>query len=200
MSTGWIGEEWRANYSVTARVPYLHRQSPHGLVETRQDGAARFLVEPRRGLSSRPFEHDLDHDGAISFVHGGIIPEYLDTIEDRDDGPVSAMNRIGSELLDLLVDEPFPISLPRRASREVREWWSERGPMWNRDWALHDEPEVCRRVDRTLERLRVRRVVMGHTPHFAGIVSRCRGKILLIDTGTTSLSSCRRRFERARAD
>ena len=162
MSTGWIGEEWRANYSVTARVPYLHRQSPHGLVERRQDGAARFLVEPRRGLASQP--SDLDLDGAISFVHGGIIPEYLDTIEDRDG-----------------------VSL--RRCQGSREWWSERGPMWNRDWALHDEPEVCRRVDRTLERLRVRRVVMGHTPHFEGIVSRCRGKILLIDTGTTSLAS-----------
>lgn len=33
------------------------------------------------------------------------------------------------------------------------------------------------------DRLGVRRLVMGHTPNFEGMVSRCNGTILLIDTG-----------------
>jgi hypothetical protein len=59
--------------------------------------------------------------------------------------------------------------------------------MWNRDWALESEDEICERVDKVLERLKVRRLVMGHTPQFEGITARCDGKVLLIDTGSSFL-------------
>ncbi|GAA6009603.1 hypothetical protein JCM11491_001031 [Sporobolomyces phaffii] len=158
MSTGWIGQEWRANYSITARIP---------------------LSDPSPSLS--PYADD---DGAISFVHGGITPEYLDTLS-KAESPVDAMNRIGHSLLVSLVESPnpYPVSLPRAATPEQRMFWSETGPMWNRDWATQGEGEICERVRETCKRLRVRRLVMGHTPHFEGILSRCGGRVLLIDTG-----------------
>jgi len=34
-----------------------------------------------------------------------------------------------------------------------------------------------------LKRIGVRRLIMGHTPTFTNIVSRCEGKIIIIDTG-----------------
>lgn len=83
-----------------------------------------------------------------------------------------------------LLDSPgAPMSLPRGASQEQRYFWSEKGPMWNREWAMLEEEEICQRVERACEMMGVRRLVMGHTPHFEGILSRCQGKILLIDTG-----------------
>ncbi|KAG8907454.1 hypothetical protein FRC00_011829 [Tulasnella sp. 408] len=48
---------------------------------------------------------------------------------------------------------------------------------------MDKEAVVCSKVDAVMEKLGVRRLVMGHTPNFTGIVSRCGGKILLIDTG-----------------
>lgn len=44
---------------------------------------------------------------------------------------------------------------------------------------------MCARAKEACELLGVRRLVMGHTPHFEGPVARCGGRVLLIDTGTT---------------
>ncbi|GAA6060685.1 hypothetical protein JCM10212_005067 [Sporobolomyces blumeae] len=196
MLTGWIGREWRSNYSITARVPYLYHSfpSPETVVTlpTTPPGSSdrRFLsepspfLEPSTGSSGEnPFV-----SAAVSFVHGGITPEYLETLP-RSDSPVSEMNRIGHSLMTSLVDVPggYPMSLPRSATKEQRLFWSERGPMWNRDWALEDEADICDRVERTCRILGVRRLVMGHTPHFEGIRDRCAGpegsRVVLIDTG-----------------
>ncbi|TNY18572.1 Metallo-dependent phosphatase-like protein [Rhodotorula diobovata] len=186
-STGWIGAEFRANYSITARVPYLVSSLPHDLAAPvlpstpRGSSDRRFLGDPSYPASAsppNPFLH-----AAASFVHGGITPEYLDSLHSSH--PINDMNRIGRELLFSLLDVPggVPLSLPRSAPPEQREFWSERGPMWNRDWAIEDEDEICERVERVCEALKVRRLVMGHTPQFEGILSRCDGKVLLIDTG-----------------
>ncbi|GAA5889190.1 hypothetical protein JCM5296_005829 [Sporobolomyces johnsonii] len=201
MLTGWIGQEWRHNYSITARLPYLFSSFPSpSLVPTFPATPAgssdqRFLGEPLSpshsshsddydeeasldGSSSNPFSH-----AAASFVHGGITPEYLDSLSTSS--PISQINAIGRSLLYSLLSAPqAPLSLPRGATPEQREFWSERGPMWNREWALEDEDEeLCARVERVCKKLKVRRLVMGHTPHFEGIVSRCAGRVLLIDTG-----------------
>jgi hypothetical protein len=153
---------------------------------TESSSNTKFVSEP-----SPYFERNsskLDLDGAISFVHGGIIPEYLETLSCREK-PLTEINRIGKSLMDSLIQGPthYPVSLPRSANQEQKIFWSEKGPMWNREWATLEEGEICERVVKVLEKLRVRRLVMGHTPSFEGIVSRCKGKVLLIDTGELSL-------------
>jgi hypothetical protein len=45
-------------------------------------------------------------------------------------------------------------------------YYSGDGPVWYRGWALEDENKVCRDVDGVLERIGVRRLIMGHTPTF----------------------------------
>lgn len=188
VSQGWIGQEWRANYSITARVPALVSTYPPGVAPSEfpstPSGSSdrRFLSEPLS--SSYPFSY-----AATSFVHGGITPEYLDAL--RTSSPIEEMNAIGSSILYMLLNAvSAPLSLPPRATPEMQEFWSERGPMWNRDWALEEEEEICERVDRVLEKLKVRRLVMGHTPSFDGILARCNGKVLLIDTGAFSSPLC----------
>lgn len=192
-STGWIGREFRTNYSITARVPYLITdddfpasfavQAPVLLKTPRGSSDRRFVGDPHVSPSfdavANPFRL-----AAASFVHGGITPEYLASLPHSSE-PISEMNRIGHELLTSLLTVPghAPIGLPRTAPPEQREFWSERGPMWNRDWALEDEDEICERAEQACELLRVRHLIQGHTPQFEGILSRCDGKILLIDTG-----------------
>ncbi|EEB88612.1 hypothetical protein MPER_13471, partial [Moniliophthora perniciosa FA553] len=56
------------------------------------------------------------------------------------------------------------------------------GPLWYRGWALDPEEKVCADVEGVLKKTGTRRMVMGHTPDFQGIVSRCDGKIIIIDT------------------
>lgn len=191
-STGWIGQEFRTNYSITARVPYLIAdddfpasfavQAPVLPKTPRGSSDRRFVGDPHVSPSfdavANPFRL-----AAASFVHGGITPEYLASLP--HDQPISEMNRIGHELLASLLAVPghAPLGLPRTAPAEQREFWSERGPMWNRDWALEDEDEICERAEKACEVLRVRHLIQGHTPQFEGILSRCDGKILLIDTG-----------------
>jgi hypothetical protein len=59
--------------------------------------------------------------------------------------------------------------------------------LWYRGWALDDEDKVCAAVDAVLEKTGTRRMIMGHTPDFEKIVSRCGGKIIIIDTGECRL-------------
>jgi len=48
---------------------------------------------------------------------------------------------------------------------------------------MQDEGKVCSEVDAVLQKTGTRRMIMGHTPDFQNIVSRCNGKIIIIDTG-----------------
>ena len=204
MTTGWIGQTWRANYSITARVPFTAgwRALPPSLTPTLPDtppgsSSQHFLSEPAPPPLSEELTIDPFSQTAGSFVHGGILDEYLDTLGER---PIEEINRIGASILASLENAGSPLGLPRGANEEMRRFWSEKGPMWARDYAMdEDDQAICEVARRTCERLGVRHLVMGHTPHFEGIVSRCNGQVLLIDTGISrayggSLSALEIRF------
>ncbi|KAL8276307.1 hypothetical protein RQP46_011273 [Phenoliferia psychrophenolica] len=181
---GWIGQTWRSNYSITARVPFTlgFPSLPSSLVSTVpaefSDAPQTYVgdvVRPRD--PNDPFTH-----AAISYVHGGIVPDYIKGL--RSDNPIREINRIGSELMYSVLNPPVHQSLPLNATAEQRLFWSEHGPMWDRTYALdEDEVAMCARAREACDLLGVRRLVMGHTPHFEGPVSRCEGMVLLIDTG-----------------
>ncbi|KAM0750927.1 Metallo-dependent phosphatase [Meredithblackwellia eburnea MCA 4105] len=183
MGPGWIGQTWRQNYSITARVPFTSPSSfthlPSSL--TPQDGDPQFYFGDKIH-SSVPVGKDPFSHSAISFVHGGITPDYLDAL--GSEKPIQEMNRIGKEILQSVAHTPSTRQLPPDATPEQRLFWSEHGPMWDRTYALDDsESEVCEHARVACERLGVKHLVMGHTPHFEGPVMRCNGKVLLIDTG-----------------
>ena len=93
---------------------------------------------------------------------------------------------------------PYP-GLPHGTTPSEHRLYGTEGPLWYRGWALDSEAVACSRVDAVLEKTGTRRMIMGHTPDFeacsvysdfpAGadcvqkIVSRCGGKIIIIDTG-----------------
>ncbi|KAF8312515.1 Metallo-dependent phosphatase [Clavulina sp. PMI_390] len=169
LSSGWLGQTWKANYTVTSRLPY----HPLG-GEVNEDYVA--------GHSSS-FSH-----AALSFVHGGISPTYLDATPYP-----SKINGLGASLLNKLQTReqppPYPPGaypgLPSDATEYEKELYSVDGPLWYRGWALDDDDQVCGAIDGVLQKIGVKRLVMGHTLNYDGIVSRCNSKILLIDTGMT---------------
>lgn len=200
LSSGWIGQTWRSNYSITARIPFT-QSFPH---------LPKSLSTPKiktpRGRSEQHYFHshpliprDPFVNSAASFVHGGITPAYLKGLG----GGVGKINEVGKGLMESLEGEMSPMQLPRNATSEQREFWSERGPMWyvpllpssvpvltggdrDRTYAMdEDETAVCARAAEACEMLGVSYLLMGHTPHFEGIRTRCDGQVILIDTGSS---------------
>ncbi|KAH8994987.1 Metallo-dependent phosphatase-like protein [Lactarius akahatsu] len=174
LSTGRIGRAWAANYTTTSRLP-LHPSlgDPNDDFPPSADSAAVRLPAP------------LSH-AAYSFVHGGLASSYPGL------SPFpSAINDLGRSLLHKLQHRvqppPHPPHayphLPPSTTREEHALLEADGPLWYRGWALDDEAKVCRAVDPVLEKTGTRRMIMGHTPNFEKIVSRCNGKIIIIDTG-----------------
>ncbi|KIY51729.1 Metallo-dependent phosphatase [Fistulina hepatica ATCC 64428] len=168
ISSGPIGQSWAHNYTVATRLP-LHP----------------FLGPPNipYPLSHTADTSPLSHS-ALSFVHGGLSPTYSNL------SPFpSKINDLGTSLLHKLQDRvqppPHPPhrypGLPKDATEEEEELYSGDGPLWYRGWALNDD--VCEVVDEVLNQTGTRRMIMGHTPDFHNIVSRCDGKIIIIDTG-----------------
>ncbi|KAI0749773.1 Metallo-dependent phosphatase [Daedaleopsis nitida] len=167
LSTGRIGRSWATNYTTTSRLP-LHPSL----------GSPNTDYDPS---SSSPLSH-----AAISFVHGGLAPTYSDLTPFP-----SRINQISSSLLHKLQSRPQPPphppnpypGLPHDATLAEHRLYDAGGPLWYRGWALDPEEKVCKEVDEVLKVTGTRRMVMGHTPDFQKIVSRCGGKIIIIDTG-----------------
>lgn len=175
LSTGRIGRAWASNYTTTSRLP-LHPSLGPPNSDYPPDSSS-----PLRGLPS-PLSH-----AAYSFVHGGLAPTYAHL------SPFpSAINAIGKSLLQKLQGRaqqppphppnPYP-GLPASATQDEKALYESDGPLWYRGWALGNEDMVCKAVDGVLEKTGTRRMIMGHTPDFERIVSRCDGKIIIIDTG-----------------
>ncbi|KAI0925822.1 hypothetical protein AcV5_008449 [Taiwanofungus camphoratus] len=167
LSTGWIGKSWAANYTVTSRLP-LHPSL--GEPNTDYDPSSR-----------TPLSH-----AAVSFVHGGLAPSYPDLTPFP-----SRINNLGHSLLAKLQrrtpppphpPNPYP-GLPESATEAEQKLYDTDGPLWYRGWALDPDAKVCKEVDDVLKKTGTRRMIMGHTPDFEKIVSKCNGKIIIIDTG-----------------
>ena len=151
LMTGRIGKSWAANYTTTSRLP-LH----HSL------GVANTDYDP---TDSSPLSH-----AAISFVHGGLAPNYPDLTPFP-----SRINELGSSLLHKLQHRnpppsphsphPYP-GLPSDATQAEQQLYGTDGPLWYRGWALEPEQKVCSAVDDVLQKTGTRRMIMGHTPNF----------------------------------
>ncbi|KAF8340427.1 Metallo-dependent phosphatase-like protein [Cantharellus anzutake] len=166
ISTGWIGAAWRTNYTITSRLPLHPSLGPPNTDYT---------------PSGSPLSH-----AALSFVHGGISPTFMQATPYP-----SRINNLGSSLLSKLQrrkqppphpPNPYP-GLPTDASKDEHELYGSNGPLWYRGWALEDERKVCKDIDAVLDKTGTRHLIMGHTPTFDRQVSRCKGKIIIIDTG-----------------
>jgi hypothetical protein len=104
----------------------------------------------------------------VLFLHGGISPEIAP---------------LGCEGINAAVStELAALPPPEQAASLMAA--SETGPLWYRGLALQKEEEVAPVLPTTLEQMKARAIVIGHSTVLPGrIVSRLDGRVILIDTG-----------------
>ncbi|KAH8814692.1 Metallo-dependent phosphatase-like protein [Flagelloscypha sp. PMI_526] len=181
ISSGRIGRSWATNYTTSSRLP-LHPSLGPPNTPYPPTHPVHFQSEDDE---NQPIVSPLSHS-ALSFVHGGLSPSY----QDLTPFP-TRINELSDSLLSKLQNRvqppPHPPhqypGLPRGTTQAEAALYDSNGPLWYRGWALQDEATVCSQVDEVLEKTGTRRMIMGHTPDFTGIVARCGGKIIIIDTG-----------------
>jgi len=174
LSTGPIGRSWASNYTTATRLP-LHPHLgppntpyPPAYSVEKDDPGYDFDEWMYRNHREPNSKNPLSH-AALSFVHGGLAPEYsnLSPFPTR-------INELSTSLMRKLQHRvqppphppnPYP-GLPYDSTREELELYGASGPLWYRGWAMDDEEKACKDVDGVLAKTGTRRMIMGHTPTF----------------------------------
>lgn len=101
--------------------------------------------------------------GDTVFCHGGITPDFA----------AKGVDGINAEARGAFA--------ARTAEAPVL---GSEGPLWYRGYVTEDEATACPQLERALEALDARRMVVGHTTRRDGKVqTRCGGKLAVIDIG-----------------
>jgi hypothetical protein len=130
-TTGWIGREWLANYSISHTIPLLEASHLPGSL-------AKSYTVP-----------------SASFVHGGIHPSWAALgIEHINRVGQSLLYKA------LQITSP-DAWLPPDATQEELLFYGEGGPLWNRHYATADEHAACEEAKQVRASLGVRHMVMG---------------------------------------
>ncbi len=129
--------------------------------------AAAFLpgAPYARMLSKRPVAVVV---GDTVFVHGGLLPKHVRYGVERINHEVAAW-----------MDGQSP-QLPR-----IDE--SEDSPTWQRRYSAAPDAQDCQVLGETLDLLRAKRMVMGHTVQRGGISSACDERAWRIDVGLSAV-------------
>ncbi|KAJ3075140.1 hypothetical protein HDU98_009094 [Podochytrium sp. JEL0797] len=75
---------------------------------------------------------------------------------------------------------------------QMKDWenpiFTRNGPFWYRGYANETESTICGELQEALTILNAKRMVIGHTPQLetGEILSRCNGKVFVIDVGITA--------------
>lgn len=187
ISTGRIGRSWAMNYTTASRIPLHPSMGPPNTPYPPTSMQLHYQKDDDVvGDDYYHHENDPLSHSALSFVHGGLSPTYSDLTPFP-----SRINELSDSFLAKLQNRPQPLphpphpypALPSSTTQEEVELLDANGPLWYRGWALDSEEKVCADVKKVLAKTGTRRMIMGHTPDFNGIVARCNGKIIIIDTG-----------------
>ncbi len=97
------------------------------------------------------------------FVHGGVLPEHVEYGVDKLNREVRAW---------MLGDNAYPVMMQ-----------GQQAPVWTRYYSAPKGQNPCPVLQDTLDKLKVKRMIVGHTPQMDGVRSACDGKLWLIDVG-----------------
>ncbi len=101
--------------------------------------------------------------GENLFVHGGILPAQVDRGLERMNEAIRSWLR---------GDGPYP------------EWIrGDSSPVWSRHYSSEPNAEDAALLDEVLNRLDVKRMIVGHTVQEGGIAAYCDARVWCIDTG-----------------
>jgi len=139
------------------------KELPLGMIELRQAFGPQ--GEYAKWLRERPTVARIN---GVLFLHGGISPETA---------PLGCEGINASIAKELAALPP-----PEQAASLMAA--SETGPLWYRGLALQKDEELTPVLPTTLEQVKARAIVIGHSTVLPGrIVSRLGGRVILIDTG-----------------
>ena len=140
-------------------------QTPPGFVEREQ------ALSPQGKYGKWLREHDaITTINGVAFLHGGLTPE------------VAAL---GCEQINRQVRRELGVDLAKtKASPRQALATEENGPQWYRGLAQGDEAALLPSVEKVLQSMGVKAVVIGHTPTGDGkIHPRFGGRVQVIDVG-----------------
>ncbi len=107
--------------------------------------------------------------GRTVFVHGGVLPQHVAA-------GVPDLERLNADARAWLAGKTEGMQ------RTAAALMSPDSVVWTRLYA-QDTPAVCETLRKTLTRLDVDRMVVGHTVQQSGITSGCDGRLWRIDVG-----------------
>jgi len=150
------------------RADFLAR-TPLGFVERTQ----AFSTEGVYGRWLRAHAAVVEIDGVV-FVHGGLTVEVA---------------TLGCDAINAAVRRELTSDLARTLRSPSRTLVAgENGPLWFRGLARGDEAALLPQVEKVLEAMSARAIVVGHTVDASGrIEERFGGRVLTIDTGMTDV-------------
>jgi len=116
------------------------------------------------------------------YVHAGLLPKYA--IEGHE-----GMNKRTREILvnTPSIDELNKLYLQNITHPIYTEPllnFAERGPLWSRGFVDNPESVMCPELEKSLNYLNAKRIIMGHAVQAYGkITSKCQNKLIMIDVG-----------------
>jgi hypothetical protein len=117
-----------------------------------------------RELAERPIYAIV---GDTLFAHAGAGPENIDGLEELDREARAWMRGESRDPPRALVDDE--------------------GPVWTRRYGFAEDPAICASAARMLDRVGLRRMVVGHTVQAQGVNAICEGRVWRIDVGLARL-------------
>jgi hypothetical protein len=150
-------------FDAAAYKEQFMKELPLGMIELRQAFGPQ--GEYAKWIRERPTVAKIN---GVLFLHGGISPEIAP---------------LGCEGINAAVTKELAALPPPEQAASLMAA-SETGPLWYRGLALQKEEEVAPVLPKTLEQMKARAIVIGHSTVLPGrIVSRLGGQVILIDTG-----------------
>lgn len=109
------------------------------------------------------------------FIHAGLSPKHFKFSGKGSDATdvIHQLNLATRKFLQRVGDYPTILS-------------GKSSPVWMRDYSrpgIRNNGPECDMLNETLNRLGIKRMIVGHTPQAEGINSACGGKVWRIDTG-----------------
>jgi hypothetical protein len=149
-------------------------QAPLGFVERAQAFSAE--GEYGRWLRERPVVAKINR---VVFLHGGLTPETA---------------ALGCAGINATVHRELAEDFKKTAADPLATLAAgENGPLWYRGLAKQDETTFAPSVDKILEEMKARAIVVGHTVTGTGRVeTRFGGRVVMIDAGMTDVYGAHR--------
>ena len=128
--------------------------------------------------------------GNSLFVHAGLTPEIILQIisETKSESIISAINKSVRNGLT----NPYTFEL--NINNEIYSVLTgKNGPLWTREFDTNTQntKHICTQLSKTLQKLNVTRMIIGHSNQTNGIPqSLCDGKLWSIDVGISCVYGC----------